>query len=162
MGQWRYSLFTETLSAAMEIAKRVHSMAQQQNDPSLIIGAYQALVSTLSLGRLRGSPISTPSRGLTSGVQEPYTPQSNRVDPPALVCLCHKALCEWHLGEVVSAQTTMAEAISLAKELHDMHGLAEALAFALILGTLKRDAAEVEAMASELIELSTRTILRNG
>jgi predicted ATPase len=50
----------------------------------------------------------------------------------------------------------MAEAISLAKELNDMHGLAEALAFAGILGSLKRDAAEVDHVASDLIELSTR------
>ena len=37
-----------------------------------------------------------------------------------------------------------------------MHGLAEALAFAGILGSLKRDAAEVGRVASDLIELSTR------
>ena len=50
----------------------------------------------------------------------------------------------------------MAEALSLAKQLNAMHGLAAALAFAGILGSLKRDAAEVDRMASDLIELSTR------
>jgi predicted ATPase len=37
-----------------------------------------------------------------------------------------------------------------------MHGLAEALAFAGILGSSKRDAAEVDRVASDMIELSTR------
>jgi adenylate cyclase len=50
----------------------------------------------------------------------------------------------------------MADAISVAKELNDMPGLASALAFAGILGSLKRDAAEVDRVASDLIEVSTR------
>src|SRR6202045_2258026 len=32
MGQWRYSLYTDTQTAAMQVAKRVHSLAKQQND----------------------------------------------------------------------------------------------------------------------------------
>jgi adenylate cyclase len=50
----------------------------------------------------------------------------------------------------------MAEAISLAKELNDMYGLAAALNCAGIIGSLRRDAAEVDRVASDLIELSTR------
>jgi predicted ATPase len=57
---------------------------------------------------------------------------------------------------VLSAWRAMAEALSLAKELNDMHGLAAALAFAGILGSLKRDAAEVDRVASNLIEVWTR------
>ena len=50
----------------------------------------------------------------------------------------------------------MAEAISLAKEFNDIHGLAVALCFAADLGYIERDAAELERLASDLIELSTR------
>jgi hypothetical protein len=50
------------------------------------------------------------------------------VTAPVILCLCYKALFEWHFGEIVSSQATMAEAVSLAKELNDMHGLASALA----------------------------------
>ncbi len=32
-----------------------------------------------------------------------------------------RLLSEWHFGEIASSQATMAEAISLAKELNDMH-----------------------------------------
>ena len=50
----------------------------------------------------------------------------------------------------------MAEAISLAKELNDMHALAVALCFAGLLAHFERNPAEVERLASDLIELSTR------
>jgi adenylate cyclase len=50
----------------------------------------------------------------------------------------------------------MAEAISLAKELNDMHALAVALCNAGILGHCERNPVKVERLASDLIELSTR------
>ena len=51
----------------------------------------------------------------------------------------------------------MSEAISLARKLNDMHGLAVALAYAARLASYEHGAAEmVERLASELIELSTR------
>jgi hypothetical protein len=48
------------------------------------------------------------------------------------------------------------EAISLAKELNDMHTLAGALHFAAYLAHYNRNPAAVERLASDLIELSTR------
>jgi hypothetical protein len=47
ISQWRYSLVTDKLTATMQIAKRVYSLAQKQNDPALMIGAYSALAATL-------------------------------------------------------------------------------------------------------------------
>jgi predicted ATPase len=157
MGQWRYSLFTEPLTAAMQVAKRVHSLAQQQqNDSGLKMGAYQALSCTsFFLGEFEAS-----REYVVCGVQlwRSGTVQSHPEDvsTPVISCLCYRASFEWHFGEIASSQATMAEAISLAKELNDMHGLAAALAFAGMLGSLKRDAAEVDRVASDLIELSTR------
>jgi adenylate cyclase len=50
----------------------------------------------------------------------------------------------------------MDEAISLAKELKDMHALACALHFAAFLAHYERNPTKVERFASEVIELSTR------
>src|SRR5262249_34069633 len=47
MSQWRYTLWTDKLSAAMRIAERVYSLAQEQNDARLMMGAYRVLASTL-------------------------------------------------------------------------------------------------------------------
>jgi adenylate cyclase len=78
------------------------------------------------------------------------------LDAPAVVCLGYEALSKWHLGETASCQATFVEAISLAKELNDMHTLAGALHFAAYLAQYDRNPADVERFASELIELSTR------
>jgi len=78
------------------------------------------------------------------------------LDMPVVGCLCHGALSEWHLGEITSCQATIEEAISLAKELNDMNALALALDWAAMLGNCERNPAEVDRLAPELIELSTR------
>jgi hypothetical protein len=70
-------------------------------------------------------------------------------------CLVYQAFSEWHLGEGASCQANMAEAISLAKALNDMSSLAFALYFRAILARFERSSADVERLASELIELST-------
>ena len=156
IGQWRYSLMTDKLTATMQIAERVYSLAQEQNDPALMIGAYRALAGTLYfLGDFEAAR-QYAMRGVqiwrSGGVQSPV----EEVDAPAVACLCYEALSEWHFGEIASCQATMAEAISLAKELNDMHALALALYFAAGLAHFERNPAEVERLASDLIELSTR------
>src|SRR5262249_49831710 len=77
------------------------------------------------------------------------------LDAPAVVCLCYEALCRWHLGEVAFCHQIMEEAISLAKELNETNSLAVALHFAAFLARYERNPAEVERLASDLIELST-------
>src|SRR5208283_3304778 len=47
ISQWRYSLWTEKLTATMQIAERIHSLAQEQNDARLMMGAYRVLAATL-------------------------------------------------------------------------------------------------------------------
>jgi hypothetical protein len=41
MGQFCYSLMTDTLTVTMQIAKRIYSLAKEQNDSALVIGAYR-------------------------------------------------------------------------------------------------------------------------
>ena len=47
IGQWRYSLYTDKLTRTMQIAQRVYSLAQEQNDSAIMIGAYRALAGAL-------------------------------------------------------------------------------------------------------------------
>jgi tetratricopeptide (TPR) repeat protein len=156
MGLWRYSLMTDKLSATMQVAKRVYSLAQEQNDSALMIGAYRALAGTHHFLGDSESALQYAMRGVqlwrSGGVQS----QAEFLDAPVVVCLCYEALSEWHFGEIASSQAAMAEAISLTKELNDMHGLAHALHFAAYLAHYERNPTEVERLASELIELSTR------
>jgi hypothetical protein len=140
----------------MRIAERAYSLAQEQNDPALIMGANRALACTFyffgNFDTARKYAISGVEIFRLGGLQSPIQ-ESNA---PAVSCLCFKALTEWHFGEIVSCQTSMAEAISLAKELNFTYPLALALHFAAHLAYFEGNAAQVERLASDLIELSTR------
>ena len=47
VGQWRYTLLADKMSVALQIAERLHSVAQEQNDAVLMLEAYRALSCTL-------------------------------------------------------------------------------------------------------------------
>jgi hypothetical protein len=156
MGLWRYSLVSDKLSVTMSLAKRLYSLAQEQNDSTLMIGACSTVGAThyylgdFAIARqyiTRALQIWR-SIGVGFSVQE--------VDAQSVGLLSFEALLQWHFGEIPSCRATIAEAISLAKELNDMHGLAVALGHAACLVHYERNAAEVERLASDLIELSTR------
>jgi serine/threonine protein kinase len=156
VGQYRYTLMTDKLSAAMQIAERVHSLAQEQNDAALIIGAYSAFAATFYfLGEfetarqyaMRGVQLWR-SGGVQSPAEEYFT--------PVVGCLVYAAACEWHFGEIASCHALRDEGILIAKELKDVNALALAVQWAAILANLERNPAQVDRLASDLIELCTR------
>ena len=156
MGHWRYSLVTDKVTATMQIAERVYSLAQEQDDPALMLRAYSALASTFYFLGDSESARQFAMRGLR--IWRSGSGQSFAEDffSPAVYCLCYEAASEWLLGEIASGQAKIVEAISLAKELKDMPGLALALNWAAILAINECNPAEVDGLASDLIELSTR------
>ena len=156
MGQWHYSLVTERLAATMQIAKRVYSLAQEQGNSALMIGAYRASACTLYFSGDFLTARQYAMRSLQIWRSAAAQSHLEEVDPPAVACLCDQALSEWHLGEIVTCEDTMAQAIAVAKELNDMHGLAQALYFSGWLAHFERNPAKVERLASDVIELSTR------
>jgi tetratricopeptide (TPR) repeat protein len=155
-GQFRYALNAEKLSTALQIVERVYSLAQEQNDAALMIGAYNGLACTLlSLGDFE-SARQYASRGVQiwrSGNVQSYAEDFHS---PVVGCLCYGAMAEWYLGEIASCQANMAEAIALAKQLNDINALAIALHWATSLAANERNPAEVARFASDLIQLSTR------
>ena len=155
IGQWRFSLLTDDLQATMQIAKRVYSLVQEQNNAALMIGAYRALANTLYYLGDFPSARKYARWGVDlwrlGGVQSP----PEEVHAPVVTCLCYEAASAWHLGDFLSSSAAIVEAISLAKELNDMPALANALNWAVILAYYERNPIEVERLATELIELST-------
>ena len=140
----------------MQIAERVYSLAQEQNDSALMIGAYRALAVTLYF--LADFEIARQNalRGVQLWRSGDVQSHAEFLDAASVVCLCYEALSKWHFGEIASCQATMAEAISLATELNDMHALAVALYWSGWLAHFEGNPAEVDRLASDLIELSTR------
>jgi serine/threonine protein kinase len=156
LGQWRYTLMTDKLSASMQILERAHSLAQEQNDAALMIGAYDALSCTLYFMGDFESARQYARRGFqiwrSGGIQS----YAEEFQLPVGGCLCYGAMSEWHLGEIASCHANMDEAISIARERKDMDSLALALNWAAVLAYSERNPAKMDRLASDLIELSTR------
>jgi tetratricopeptide (TPR) repeat protein len=156
IGQWRYSLVTGKLTATLQIAERIHSLAQEQKDLAPLVKAYMALAATLYyLGNFE-SAREHAIRGVQIWRTGAVKSQIEELDEPAIACLCHEALCAWHFGESSSCHAAIAEAISVAKELNDIHGFAVALHYSAVIAYREQNLVEVERLASELITLSTR------
>jgi hypothetical protein len=140
----------------MQIAKRVYSLAQEQDDSALMIGADRSLAATLfwlgDFETARQHALCGLEIWRSKGVQFPV----EEVHAPVVNCLIYRGRSEWHLGEIASCQATAAEAISLAKKLNDTNALALALDWGAVLAFFERNPAEVDRFASDLIELSTR------
>ncbi len=155
MGQWYYSLMTDKLSATLQIAQRVYSLAQRENDSRILLGACYALTVSFYYS----GDFETARQYAMLGVQiwrseNVHSPVQELI-APAVACLVWIALSEWHAGEIASCQTTMAEAIELARKLNDMASLGLALYWAGLLAHFDGNPEEVERLASDLIELST-------
>ncbi len=155
MGQWYYSLMTDKLLATLQIAQRVYSLAQRENDSRILLGACYALTVSFYYS----GDFETARQYAMLGVQiwrseNVHSPVQELI-APAVACLVWIALSEWHAGEIASCQTTMAEAIELARKLNDMASLGLALYWAGLLAHFDGNPEEVELLASDLIELST-------
>jgi serine/threonine protein kinase/predicted ATPase len=159
IGQWRYSLHTDKLTATMQIAERVHSLAQEENNAAIMMEAYRALAVTHQyLGNfeaVRRYAMRAVQIWRTGNVQS----HMEDPNPPVVVCLCYLAESEWYLGEIDSWKATIVEAISIAKELKDSNALAQVLNFAALFAQLEGNLAEVDRLAADLTELSTRDSL---
>jgi hypothetical protein len=153
MGQWYYSLLTAKLTATLQIAKGVYSLAQQQNDARMMLGACYALAVTFYYS----GDFETARQHAMSGVEiwrsRSVQPFVEELIDPAVGCLMWGALSAWHLGEITFCMTTMAKAIVLAKKRNDMAGLRMALYCSGLVAQFEGDPGEVERLASDLIEV---------
>src|SRR5271157_1112837 len=120
LGQLRYTLQTDKLSAAMQIAERVHALAQEQDDAGLMLAAYQVFAAIFHfLGEFDSS-----RKYARHGVQiwrsgSVQFPVAEEIQAPVVNCLNYEAMSDWHFGEIASCHALMDEAISTAKELKD-------------------------------------------
>jgi predicted ATPase len=157
LGQLRYTLHSDKLSAAMRIAERVHALAQEQNDAGLMLAAFQVLAATSYFLGEFGSARKYARRGVqiwrSGGVTSPV---AEEIQAPVVNCLIYEAMSDWHFGAIASCHALMDEAISIARELKDTNALVLALVWATSLAHLERNLAKVDRLASDLIELSTR------
>jgi tetratricopeptide (TPR) repeat protein len=116
-GLLRYSLHTDKLTATIQIAEKIHSLAQEQNDDALMIEAYRALAVTAYYSGDYETAQRYARRAVQiwrSGNVQSYTeaPQT-----PVIVCLCYRGVFLSALGaDEPQIEASFCEAIRTAKE----------------------------------------------
>ena len=92
-----------------------------------MVGAYRSLaVTQYYFGDFEAARQSA-IRGIEIWRSPSVPSHAEDLDAPFVTCLVYEALCAWHFGEIAKSKPNLLEAISLSKELNDMHGLASTL-----------------------------------
>ncbi|MFQ5595325.1 MAG: AAA family ATPase, partial [Anaerolineae bacterium] len=154
-GLWEYYEVRAELQTAHEVAEQLLNLAQNEQDPALLLEAHRALGPTLLwLGEF------APARAhLEQGIAL-YDPQQHHSHAflygtdPGGACLRHAPYPLWSLGYPNQALDRSREALILAQELSHPHSLAAALGLATFIHQFRREVQATQERAEAAIALS--------
>ncbi|HET6962131.1 MAG TPA: AAA family ATPase, partial [Terriglobia bacterium] len=148
-GLWAFHILRAELGKAREIAEEFLRLSERLPYPGLAMRGHVAMETTFfHLGEF------AQAREHFEKAFSLYDPEQHRDDAffysqnPGVIMRCHAAWALWFLGQPDEALNKINEALTLARELTEPHGLAHALFFAAILHQLRRE----EPMAQEHAE----------
>ena len=150
---WSYYIVGAKLSDARQMAEQLLRMAEQANDPVLLLGGHYTMGTTLQfLGELHlghehlEHAISHYDQHKSRVYRAIYT-----VDP-GVFCLCEMVRTLWLLGYPDQANSRLNEALELGRVTDDPQGMAFALVKAVYLHSCRRDARAAEEWARKCLD----------
>jgi len=156
LGLWRLYLVRAQLHTARELGDTLLSLAQQADDPTLVVIAHLALgITWFCLGVLP-----TARQHLEDGIAR-YTPEQHRApvfrmgQEPVVACRLYAALTLWLLGYPAQALAHIHEALTLAHTLAHPYSLASARWIAAMVARLRREVPAVHEQAEAVVALAT-------
>jgi len=155
-GLWAFHHVRGEFFVARELGEQLLGLAQQEQDPALLVMAYRVLGSTFfNLGEF-GAAQAHLEQGLTL-----YDAQHHYSHvflygglEPGVFSLCYAALVLWHLGYPDQALQKSKAACTLAQELSYPFSLAVARVYAALLHQLRRERALTQEQAEAAITLA--------
>jgi class 3 adenylate cyclase/predicted ATPase len=154
-GLWNYSAGSE-LQTAYTLGEQLLTLAQQVQDPVMLVAGYRALGLTLFF---LGAAVAAHTY-LTQGMVL-YDPQQHRVaaflygDDAGVTCSANDALTLWHLGYPDQSLARTDEAVTFAQQTGYPFSLGFALGCAAIVHHLRREDRAAQACADGVISLAT-------
>jgi predicted ATPase len=154
-GLWTFHMLRAELETSREIAEEFLRLAARLPYPGLALHGHWALEITFThLGEFELA-LDHFQQALAL-----YEPEQHREDSflyalnPGVAMPCFAAWALWIIGETEESLQRIEEALSLAHELSEPHGLAHAFFFASFLHHLRRDAAKTLEFADAVIAVS--------
>jgi TOMM system kinase/cyclase fusion protein len=158
-GLFRFYFARLELQTAQELAAQLLRLAQNVEDPALLMEAHRGLgSSSLALGDFPLARLHL-EQGLAL-----YTPEQHHShaflygQDPGVVCLMHRAWSLWFLGYADQAVRSMEQALTLARQLAHLPSLACVFFFAAILHQHHRE----ESATREPLEACLRIASEQG
>jgi predicted ATPase/DNA-binding winged helix-turn-helix (wHTH) protein len=158
-GLWTFHILRAELATAREIAEEFLRLAERLPYPGLAMRGHLAMEVTFThLGEFAPA-IEHFERALLL-----YDPERHLDDAflyalnPGVVMRCFAAWALWFLGRPDQALVRMQEALAVARELSEPHGLAHALFFAAILHQFRRE----QRMAYEHAQAAIAVSIEHG
>jgi predicted ATPase len=155
-GLWNGALLKGELHTAYTLGEQLQTLAEQQQDPALLVEAHRALGTTLYfLGKLAAA-----HRALKQGVAL-YDAHLHRSlafrygADPGVVCRLYAARALWLLGYPDRSLQSIHEALTMAEDLSHPFTLAFTLDAATIVHIARREVQVAQERAEAAITLST-------
>jgi predicted ATPase len=155
VGLRRFYLLRAELPTARALCERLLSMAQQTQNPALLLEAHWGLGVTLCfLGELASSREHSECGVALYDTQQHHTHAFLYGDDPGVGCLSYTALALWFLGYVDQALQSIRAALTLAQKLSHPFSLAYVLGAAAWLHQYRREPQATYTYAEAKVTLS--------
>jgi predicted ATPase len=155
-GLWNYYVIRAEYQTAHALGEQLLSLAQQAQEPAMLVAAHRALGATLfNLGE-NALAHTHYAQGMAL-----YDPQQHRVyaflygEDTGVVCRTQDALMLWSLGYPDQALTRSHEAVTLARQIAHPFSLSSTLNFVAQFHQLRREGQTAQEYAEASISVAT-------
>jgi class 3 adenylate cyclase/predicted ATPase len=154
-GLWNYHFVRAEYQTAQTLGEQLLTLAQQAQDPALLVAAHRALGATLFHLGAQASAHMHLAQGLAL-----YDPQQHRVsaflygEDSGVTCRSYAARALWYLGSPDQGLVRLDETVTLAQQVAHPLSLSFALTSAAIFHQLRREVRAVQERADAVILLA--------
>ena len=154
-GLWTFHTLRAELGTACEIAEEFLRLAERLPYPGLEMRGHWAMeITFMHMGEFTPA-VEHFEKALSLYDHERHLDDAFRyAQNPGVAMRCFAAWALWFLGRADQAVVRIQEALALARELSEPHGLAHALFFAAILHQLRREPRQAQEHAEAAIAVS--------
>ena len=154
-GLWSYYFIRAELQTAHALGEQLLTLAQQAQDPGMLLAAHRALGATLNYLGAAASAHTYLVQGMTL-----YDPRQHRVstflygEDPGVVCRSHAARALWRLGYPDQGLAQNDEALALAQQSAHPFSLGFTLSYMAMVHQFRREGHAAQERAEAAILLS--------